>query len=88
MRSGRFTGPALVAGGCMWIAMYALELVIGPPGAGGMDPAASPLEWLAAVCFGGAILSIGFGLLGLRTPLGGQARKFGVAACAPMFVAV
>lgn len=85
MESGRSAGPALVAGGCMWVVMYALEIVIGP---GGMDPAASSLEWLAAVVFSGAILSIGLGLIGLRESLAGRSRKLGIAACVPVVFAV
>ena len=88
MDSGRSAGPALVAGGCMWVVMYALELVIGPPGPGGMDPAASSLEWLAAVLFDGAILSIGLGLIGLREGLAGRSRKLGIAACVPVVFAM
>ncbi|MDQ3377395.1 MAG: hypothetical protein M3533_10920 [Actinomycetota bacterium] len=88
MESGRFTGPALVAGGCLWVAMYLLELAIGPLGPGGMDPSSSSLEWLAAVLFGAAILSIGFGLLGLRERLAGRSRKLGIAACVPVALAM
>lgn len=88
MESGRFAGHALVAGGCMWVIMYALELVIGPLGPGGMDPAASSLEWLAAVLFGGATLSVGLGLIGLRESLAGRSRKLGIAACVPVVFAM
>lgn len=85
---GRYAGPALIAGGCSWVVMYALELVIGPVGPGGMDPAASTLQWLTAVLFGAAVLSIGFGLLGLRAVLGGRSRKLGLAASVPVVVAM
>lgn len=88
MESGRFAGPALVAGGFMWVVMYALELAIGPPGPGGMDPTASSLEWLAAVLFGGAMLSVGLGLIGLRDGLAGRSRKLGIAACVPVVFAM
>ena len=78
----RWSGPAFAAGGLLWIAHYALQVVMGvasgePPATRAFD---SPGAVLDLFFFSGAILLFVAGLLGIGARLRGGSRKLEAAS--------
>ncbi len=77
----QWSGPALAVGGSLWIAHYALQVVMGV--ASGVAPATRSFDIPGAVLdlflFSGAILLFAVGLLGISARLRGRSWKLRVA---------
>jgi hypothetical protein len=85
----QWSGPTLAVGGSLWIAHYALQVVMGV--ATGVPPATRAFDTPGAVLdlflFSGAILLFAVGLLGIGARLRGRSRKLRAAGTAFALIA-
>jgi hypothetical protein len=82
----RLTGPALVAGGLLWVAMYADMIIMGLMSgkAVGLTPTSGQplLTRLYFLLLRISVLVLSVGLLGVVARLEGRSKRFGIAAAA------
>lgn len=88
----RWSGPAMMLGGLLWVLTYVVEIAIGVTLGEEVynraDASASLLEWLWPAFFMAAIFFLGVGLLGIHARLQGRAKIPGLLGALLASVAI